>query len=58
MSLETKSPEEIQCIKAANLARIKKVFKQLKNTEEKHHHQPDSFGAPAFLTKQEVKWLV
>ena len=61
--VETKSPEEIERIKAANLARIKEVAKKFKKEKEveveENYEQPlDSFAAPAFLTRKEVEILV
>ena len=59
----TKSPEEIERIKAANLARMKSVMAKVKQnvrteTEEIPFAETDSFAAPAFLTKDEVTALV
>lgn len=65
--VETKSAEEIERIKAANLERIKEVAKKFKkekevekeNEVEENYEQPlDSFAAPAFLTRREVEILV
>lgn len=50
---ETKSPEEIERIKAANLARIKEVAKKF-NKQEEVNTEKDPFAAPAFLTKEDV----
>lgn len=60
----TKSPEEIERIKAANLARMKSVLGKVKQTVRKEDAdapvfaETDSFAAPAFLTKDEVNALV
>ena len=59
----TKSPEEIERIKAANLARMKSVLGKVKQsvrteTDEISFAETDSFAAPAFLTKDEVTALV
>ena len=59
----TKSPEEIERIKAANMARMKAVLGKVKQsvrteTEEVPFAETDSFAAPAFLTKDEVTALV
>jgi hypothetical protein len=61
----TKSPEEIERIKAANLARMKEVHAkvqkleaQLEKPEVDAPIQPDSFEAPAFLTRRDVDFLV
>lgn len=60
----TKSPEEIERIKAANLARMKSVMARVKqevrkpDTEEIPFSETDSFAAPAFLSKDEVTALV
>lgn len=56
----TKSPEEIERIKAANLARMKSVMARVKqdvrkpDTEEIPFSETDSFAAPAFLSKDEL----
>lgn len=59
----TKSPEEIERIKAANMARMKSVLGKVKQnvrteTDEVPFSETDSFAAPAFLTKDEVTALV
>ena len=60
----TKSPEEIERIKAANLARMKSVLGKVKQTVRKEDAdapafaETDAFAAPAFLTKEEVTALV
>lgn len=59
----TKSAEEIDRIKAANLARMKAVLGKVKQTVRKDEDVPafaetDAFAAPAFLTKDEVTALV
>lgn len=60
----TKSPEEIERIKAANLARMKSVLGKVKQTVRKEDAdtpvfaETDSFAAPAFLSKSEVEALV
>jgi len=59
----TKSPEEIERIKAANMARMKAVLGKVKQnvrteTDEVPFAETDSFAAPAFLTKDEVYDLV
>lgn len=60
----TKSPEEIERIKAANLARMKSVLGKVKQTVRKEDAdtpvfaETDAFAAPAFLTKDEVTALV
>lgn len=60
----TKSPEEIERIKAANMARMKSVLGKVKQTVRKEDAdapafaETDSFAAPAFLTKDEVTALV
>lgn len=60
----TKSPEEIERIKAANLARMKSVLGKVKQTVRKEDAdapafaETDSFASPAFLTKDEVTALV
>lgn len=59
----TKSPEEIERIKAANLARMKSVMAKVKQnvkteTDEVPFAETDSFAAPAFLSKDEVTALV
>lgn len=59
-----KSAEEIEKIKAANLARMKSVLGKVKQTvrkedaEQPEFAETDSFSAPAFLTKDEVTALV
>ena len=59
----TKSPEEIERIKAANMARMKAVLGKVKQSvrmesDEVPFAETDSFAAPAFLTKDEVYDLV
>ena len=60
----TKSPEEIERIKAANMARMKSVLGKVKQTVRKEDAdtpvfaETDSFAAPAFLSKEEVTALV
>jgi hypothetical protein len=59
----TKSAEEIDRIKAANMARMKAVLAKTKQTVRKDEDAPvfaetDAFAAPAFLTKDEVTALV
>lgn len=59
----TKSPEEIERIKAANLARMKSVMARVKQnvrteTDDVPFAETDSFASPAFLTKDEVTALV
>lgn len=60
----TKSPEEIERIKAANLARMKNVLAKVKQevrkpeTDEVPFAETDSFAAPAFLSKEEITALV
>lgn len=60
----TKSPEEIERIKAANLARMKSVMARVKqevrkpDTDEVSFSETDAFAAPAFLSKDEVTALV
>lgn len=60
----TKSPEEIERIKAANLARMKSVLGKVKQTVKAEDAdapmfaETDGFAAPAFLTKDEVTALV
>jgi hypothetical protein len=72
--VETKSPEEIERIKAANLARMKEVAARVKKLDKQNDDlsprneeqekdivapvTPDSFEAPAFLTQREVELLV
>ena len=58
--VETKSPEEIARIKAANLARIKEVAKKFNKQKEQEevYTEKDQFAVPAFLTREEVKALV
>lgn len=59
-----KSAEEIEKIKAANLARMKAVLGKVKQTVRKEETdevpfaETDSFAAPAFLSKDEVEFLV
>lgn len=58
-----KSAEEIEKIKAANLARMKTVLGKVKQNVVKDEEVPtfaetDAFAAPAFLTKDEVESLV
>lgn len=58
-----KSAEEIDRIKAANMARMKSVLGKVKQTVRKDEDAPvfaesDSFASPAFLTKDEVTALV
>lgn len=58
---ETKTPEEIEKIKAANLARLKKVHAKVKQNvkqEEVETVETDSFSAPVSLTMDEVNALV
>lgn len=59
---ETKSPEEIERIKAANLARLKEVHSKRKNvvkkTDEVETVEADPFAAPVALTMDEVRALV
>lgn len=57
----TKSPEELERIRAANLSRMKDVaarFKQTVASDEPEITDRDPFIAPAFLTRDEVKALV
>ena len=60
----TKSAEEIERIKAANLARMKSVLSKVKqnvkaeDAEDPVFAETDAFAAPAFLTKDEVSALV
>lgn len=59
----TKSPEEIERIKAANMARMKAVLGKVKQnvrteTDEVPFSETDSFAAPAFLTKEEITALI
>ena len=59
----TKSPEEIERIKAANMARMKAVLGKVKQsvrteTDEVPFSETDSFATPAFLTKDEVNALI
>jgi lipoate-protein ligase A len=59
----TKSPEEIERIKAANMARMKAVLGKVKQnirmeTDEVPFAETDSFAAPAFLTKDEMYDLI
>lgn len=57
-----KSAEEIEKIKAANLARMKavlgKVKQNVKAEDAPAFAETDSFDAPVFLTKDEVEALV
>lgn len=56
-----KSPEEIERIKAANLARLKQVHakrKQNVKATEPEVIEADPFSAPAVLTRDEVTALV
>lgn len=58
---ETKSPEEIEKIKAANLARLKQVHAKVKQNVKKDEVETvetDSFAAPVALTMDEVNALV
>ena len=58
---ETKSPEEIERIKAANLARLKQVRAKVKQNVKKDEVETvetDSFAAPAALSMDEVNALV
>ena len=58
---ETKSPEEIERIKAANLARLKQVRAKVKQNVKKDEVETvetDSFAAPTALTMDEVNALV
>ena len=59
---EAKSPEEIERIKAANLARLKEVHSKRKNvvkkTDEVETVEADPFVAPVALTMDEVHALV
>ena len=59
----TKSPEEIERIKAANMARMKAVLGKVKQSvrmesDEVPFSETDSFAAPAFLTKEEITALI
>lgn len=57
----TKSPEELERIKAANLARLKEVAGRVKQhvaKDEPEIGDRDPFIAPAFLTKDELKALI
>lgn len=59
----TKSPEDIERIKAANLARMKSVLGKVKQsvrteTDEVPFVETDSFSSPAFLTKDELYNLI
>ena len=61
--VETKSPEEIERIREANLARMKEVAARQKKIKEEMEVVPepmdnDPFAAPAFLTREEVIALV
>lgn len=59
-----KSAEEIEKIKAANLARMKSVLGKVKqnvrkeDAEAPEFAETDAFAAPAFLSKDEVTALV
>lgn len=56
-----KSPEEIERIKAANLARLKQVHAKVKQNvkrEEPEVLEVDPFAAPIALTRDEVTALV
>ena len=56
-----KSPEEIERIKAANLARLKQVHAKVKQNvkrDEAEVLEADPFSAPAVLTRDEVTALV
>ena len=63
-SAPSKTPEEIERIKAANLARLKEVHGRFKQTVTKPEAETatvdryDPFAAPAFLTKDELKAMV
>ena len=57
----TKSPEELERIKSANLARLREVAGRVKQTVRKDEPEigdRDPFIAPAFLTKDELKALI
>lgn len=59
----TKSPEEIERIKAANMARMKAVMSKVKQnvrneSDEIPFVESDQFSAPAFLTKDELYDLI
>jgi hypothetical protein len=60
----TKSPEDIERIKAANMERMKSVLARTKqsvrneSTDEVSFGETDTFAAPAFLSKDEVTALV
>lgn len=60
----TKSPEEIERIRSANMARLKEVGARFQQTARKPEAEAatvdrhDPFAAPAFLSKDEVKALV
>ena len=59
----TKSPEEIERIKAANMARMKAVMSKVKQnvrneSDEIPFVETDQFSAPAFLTKDELYDLI
>lgn len=59
-----KSAEEIEKIKAANLARMKSVLGKVKqnvpaaDSEAVAFAETDAFAAPVFLTREEVETLV
>ena len=63
-TVPSKTPEEIERIKAANLARLKEVHGRFKQTVTKPEAETatvdryDPFAAPAFLTKDELKAMV
>jgi hypothetical protein len=63
-AVAAKSPEEIEKIKAANMARMKAVLGKVKQNVVKDEveapafAETDTFAAPAFLTKDEVTALV
>lgn len=62
-AVASKSPEEIEKIKAANLARMKSVLAKTKQNVAKNDEAPafaetDAFDAPAFLSKDDVISLV
>lgn len=60
----TKSPEEIERIRSANMARLREVGARFQQTARKPEAEAatvdrhDPFAAPAFLTKDELKALV
>ena len=61
--LPSKSPDEIERIKAANLARMKEVMGKMKKLDAqvdapKADADFDSFAAPAFLTKDELNEIL